>query len=94
MFLLGMERPKKAIFGCFRPIIGLFLIEYEDSGPKTCTKYVGIIGEAFWVAFGMERLKMAIFGCFRTNMGLFLIEYEGSVPETCTKSLGILGEAF
>ena len=35
---------KMAIFGCFWPIMGLFLIEYEGFGPKTCTKYVGILG--------------------------------------------------
>ena len=34
LFLLGMERPKKAIFGCFRPIMGLFFIEYEDFGTE------------------------------------------------------------
>ena len=32
--------------GHFWPIMGLFLIEYEGFGPKTCTKYVGILGEA------------------------------------------------
>ena len=40
-----MEMPKMAIFGCFRPIMGLFLIEYEDSGPETCTKPVQKLGE-------------------------------------------------
>ena len=37
----------KAKNGHFWPIMGLFLIEYEGFGPKTCTKYVGILGEAF-----------------------------------------------
>ena len=47
-----MERPKKAIFGCFRPIMGLLLIEYEDFRPETCTKPVGILVEAFYVVLG------------------------------------------
>ena len=41
-----------AIFGRFRLIMGLFLIEYEDFGPETCTKPVGILGEAFYVVLG------------------------------------------
>ena len=53
MFLLGMERPKKAIFGCFRPIMGLFFIEYEGFGPKTCTNYVGILGQTSMYFFGL-----------------------------------------
>ena len=28
LFLLGVERPKMTIFGCFQSILGLFLIEY------------------------------------------------------------------
>ena len=32
---LGIERPKMAIFGCFRPIMGLFLIESEGFGHET-----------------------------------------------------------
>ena len=42
---------KMAIFGCFWPIMGLFLIEYEDSGPETCTKPVQKLGE---VVFGPQ----------------------------------------
>ena len=56
-FLLGMERPKMAkmaIFGCFRQNIGISLIEYEGLGPETCTKPVGIPGEAFYVVFGHQ----------------------------------------
>ena len=52
MFLLGMERPKKAIFGCFRPVMGLFFIEYVDFKTETCTKPVGILGEAFYIVLG------------------------------------------
>ena len=40
-----------AIFGCFRTNMGLFLIEYEGSVPETCTKSLGILGEAFQVVF-------------------------------------------
>ena len=90
-----------AIFGRFRLIMGLFLIEYEDFGPETCTKHVEILGEAFYVVLGPRfvsfrygKAKKAIFGCFRPIMGLFLIEYEGFGPKTCTKYVGILGEAF
>ena len=30
----------------------LFLIEYENFGPETCTKPVRILGEAFYVFLG------------------------------------------
>ena len=43
-----------AIFGRFRLIIGLFLIEYEDFGPETCTNSVGILSEAFCVVLGLR----------------------------------------
>ena len=46
-----------AIFGCFWPIMGLFLIEYEGFGPETCTKYVGILSEAFWVVLGLRMVS-------------------------------------
>ena len=45
---------KMAIFGCFRQNIGISLIEYEGLGPETCTKPVGIPGEAFYVVFGPQ----------------------------------------
>ena len=96
-----MERPKTAIFGCFRLIMGLFLIDHEDFGTETCTKPVGILGEAFYVVLGPRfvsfrygKAKKAIFGCFRPIMGLFFIEYEDFGTETCTKPVGILCEAF
>ena len=41
-----------AIFRRFRLIMGLFLIEFEDFGPETCTNHVGILGEAFYVVLG------------------------------------------
>ena len=53
----------KAIFGRFRLIMGLFLIEYEDFGTETCTKPVGILGEAFYVFLG------PIFISFRYGKG-------------------------
>ena len=52
-----------AIFGRFRLIMGLFLIEYEDFGTETCTKPVGILGEAFYVVLG------PIFISFRYGKG-------------------------
>ena len=71
-FLLGMERPKMAIFGRFRLIMGLFLTEYEGFEPETCTKHVGILVRllsiflaSWWFLLGMERPKKAIFGYFR-----------------------------
>ena len=45
-----------AIFGRFWLIMGLFVIEYEDFRPETCTKPVGILGEAFYVVLGTKIL--------------------------------------
>ena len=65
-----------AIFGCFWPIMGLFLIEYEGFGPKTCTKYVGILCEAFLVVLGLRivsfrygKAKNGHFWLFSANYG-------------------------
>ena len=67
---------KMAIFGCFWPIMGLFLIEYEGFGPETCTKPVGILGEAFYVVLGPRfvsfrygKAKNGHFWLFSANYG-------------------------
>ena len=66
LFLLGMERR----------LMGLFLIEYEEFGPETCTKYVGILGEAFYVVLGPRfvsfrygKAKKGHFWLFSANYG-------------------------
>ena len=43
--------------------MGLFFIDYEDFGTETCTKPVGILGEAFYVVLG------PIFISFRYGKG-------------------------
>ena len=75
-FLLGMERPKMAIFGRFWLIMGLFVIEYEDYRPETCTKPVGILVEAFYVVLGPRfvsfrygKAKKGHFWLFSANYG-------------------------
>ena len=67
---------KQAFFGRFRLIMGLFLIEYEDFGPETCTKPVGILGEAFYVVIGPRfvsfrygKAKKGHFWLFSANYG-------------------------
>ena len=45
---------KTGHFWLFWLIMGLLFIEYEDFGLETCTKSVGILGEAFQVVFGPQ----------------------------------------
>ena len=60
---------KMAIFGCFR--LFLFLIEYEGSGPETCTKPVRILGNFWasgWFHLEMEKQKMAKIASFQAKL--------------------------
>ena len=59
------------IFGRFRLIIGLFLIEYEDFGPETCTKHVRILGEAFYVLCSMYAAQFDSSSCTSSNKLVF-----------------------
>ena len=69
-------KAKMAIFGRFRLIMGLFLIEYEGFKPETCTKPVGILGEAFYIVLGLRmvsfrygKAKNGHFWMFSANYG-------------------------
>ena len=64
-----------AIFGRFRLFMGLFLIEYEESGPETCTKPAGILGEAFYVVLGPIFVSFRYGKAKKGHFLLFLANY-------------------
>ena len=61
--------------------MGLFFIEYEGFGPKTCTNYVGILGQASRYFFGLMMVSFRYGKAKKGHFWLFSAIFALSIPK-------------
>ena len=61
--------------------MGLFFIKYEGFGPKTCTNYVGILGQASMYVFGLMMVSFRYGKAKKGHFWLFSAIFALSIPK-------------